>query len=50
MEKDDLLIDFAEWSGGFSPDECSEEQINAYLTNALPTHFDFGWAEAVLKG
>lgn len=27
-----LLKDFAQWSGGFRPDECTPEQLKQYLS------------------
>lgn len=37
-----VLDDFIEWSGGFTPAECDEDQLNAYATLGcsfgLPQH------------
>lgn len=38
-----LLADFCEWSGGFPPDECDDEQRRAYLRYGMRT--DLGLTE-----
>lgn len=32
-----LLVDFSDWSGGFTPDECDQEQIDQYLATSAPS-------------
>lgn len=39
-EKEELLSDFKEWSGGFEPSECDEEHVMAYVESALSEELD----------
>ena len=32
-----LLVDFSDWTGGFTPDECDQEQIDQYLSTSAPS-------------
>jgi hypothetical protein len=35
-----ILADFADWSGGFTPDECDREQVERYVRTSLSAKFD----------
>jgi hypothetical protein len=44
-EKDEIISDFKEWSGGFTPDECpkmgyDEPTCQSYLEYALDAKFE----------
>ena len=45
-----LLNDFDTWSGGFSPEECSSEQIECYLDYALLGGINRQFASETLNG
>lgn len=47
-----LLANFAAWSGGFHPSECTNSQINTYVEMAMPTDLGVPDAEVIsfLKG
>lgn len=43
-EKEEILEDFKEWSGGFTPDQCpergqDEETHESYVENAMDSKF-----------
>lgn len=38
--KRQILSDFKEWSGGSTPDECSEHEIDTYVSMALSVNYD----------
>lgn len=44
--KHEILADFKEWSGGNAPDECSEHEIDTYVSMALSVEYD---ADAALE-
>lgn len=48
-EKKLLVKDFKDWSGGFLPNECSPEEIESYIENSLPTHFNQKEAQELLR-
>ena len=48
ITKEELLDDFREWSGGFTPDEC-DDQITVYLDYALPYGVNREDAEKLLE-
>jgi len=37
--EDQLIADFKLWSGGFPPDECEAQSIDAYVDSSLPEHY-----------
>jgi hypothetical protein len=39
-DKQAILADFRSWSGGFSPWECTPEQLVTYCETALPVQYD----------
>jgi len=47
-EKASILADFKEWSGGFMPNECTDEQVDTYLTDALAIDMPLEEARALL--
>ena len=38
--KKEILADFMEWSGGFTPDECPPEDLKTYTSMPLPADYD----------
>ena len=38
--KADIIEDFTEWSGGFTPDECEHERIRQYIEYAMDANLD----------
>ena len=47
---DQLIGDFTEWSGGFTPEECDAWQITDYLNGTLPAQYDKAKATKILFG
>ena len=43
-----LWQDFVQWSGGFTPDECTPEEIEQYIKSALSTDYTVEEARALL--
>jgi hypothetical protein len=39
-QKELLIDDFKDWSGGFTPDECPPEEIVSFALNAMDSAFD----------
>lgn len=48
-EKKLLVKDFKVWSGGFLPNETSAAEIESYIENSLPTHFNQKEAQQLLR-
>ncbi len=38
--KQEILADFAAWSGGVTPDEASDEDLRTYASMTLPADYD----------
>jgi hypothetical protein len=38
--KQEILTDFKQWSGGFDPSECPEEDLRTYANMTLPADYD----------
>lgn len=38
-DKQKILTDFTEWSGGFTPDECEWQQLKTYAELASNRYF-----------
>jgi len=39
-QKAAVLADFKEWSGGFTPDMCGDDEINKYIEYAMDANLD----------
>jgi hypothetical protein len=50
MTREQLMKDFHDWSGGFTPDECTDDEITVYLDYACPTTIQREIAEEWLRG
>lgn len=35
-----VVEDFYDWSGGYTPDECTDQEVWAYIATALPAEFE----------
>jgi hypothetical protein len=46
---DKLLEDFKAWSGGSTPKECSEEEIESYLNSSLDISLNKDEVRKILK-
>ena len=49
-QREELLKHFKEWSGGFTPDECEDHEIDTYIELARPGHIDAALARELLTG
>jgi hypothetical protein len=39
-QKAAVLADFKEWSGGFTPDQCGDDELNKYIEYAMDANLD----------
>jgi hypothetical protein len=49
-DKEDLIVDFQEWSGGFLPSESEESELRTYAFSSAPVELDSQEVFDFLKG